>query len=45
MLERELISEEREIQQILPFGNFLLKMKRDRWSEILHGESDFQVGI
>ena len=45
MLERELISEEREIQQILPFGNFLLEMKKGRWSEILHGEFDSLVGI
>ena len=45
MPERGLIFEVKEIQQILHFGNFLLKMKRDRWSEILHGEFDFQVGI
>lgn len=45
MLERELISEEKEIRQILHFGNFLLEMKKDRWSEILHGEFDFLVGI
>ena len=45
MLERELIFEVKEIQQILHFGNFLLEMKKGRWSEILHGEFDFLVGI
>ena len=45
MLERELIFEVKEIRQILHFGNFLLKMKRGRWSEMLHGEFDFLVGI
>lgn len=45
MLERELISEVKEIRQILRFGNFLLEMKKGRWSEILHGEFDFLVGI
>jgi|UPI000348488E hypothetical protein len=45
MLERELIFEVKEIRQILRFGNFLLEMKKGRWSEILHGEFDFLVGI
>jgi len=40
-----LIFEVKEIQQILHFGNFLLEMKKGRWSEILHGEFDFLVGI
>jgi len=45
MLGRELISEGKEIRQILHFGNFLLETKKGRWSEILHGEFDFLVGI
>ena len=45
MPERELIFEVKEIQQILHFGNSLLEMKKGRWSEILHGEFDFLVGI
>jgi len=45
MLERELIFEGKEIRQILLFGNFLLEMKKGRWSETLHGEFDFLVGI
>jgi hypothetical protein len=31
--------------QILLYGNFLLKIKKDKWSGILHGEFDSPVGI
>jgi hypothetical protein len=30
--------------QILPYENSLLKIKKDKWNGILHGEFDFQDG-
>jgi hypothetical protein len=35
----------RKMIQILLYGNFLPKIKKDRWNGILPGEFDFQVGI
>jgi hypothetical protein len=35
----------KKIRQILPYGNFHQKTKKDKWNGTVLGELDFQAGI
>jgi hypothetical protein len=43
--ERESKTTIKKTPQILLYGNFLLKIKKDKWNEILLDESDSHDGI